>query len=132
MEAATAFAAFAPATGIGRKSHTRGDGNRIQHAECIHRHVPRSAGSDTGALFRSRATQRLVGYSFSGGRSKLTRSPRKPSVFHAPKAMPTSIQIPPTIHAFQLRFFHRKKQMVKPASGGVHTARTASTIPATM
>src|SRR5947208_12979483 len=65
----------------------------------------------------------------SAGSSKSTRSPRKPRVLIAPKAMPTIIQIPPTIQAFQLRFFQRKKQMLKPASGGVQTARTASAPP---
>src|SRR2546421_11491506 len=68
----------------------------------------------------------------SGGRSKLTRSPRKPFVFQAPNAIPRIIQIPPTIQAFQLRFFQRKKQIVKPASGGAQTARIASNTPATM
>src|SRR5437016_1181859 len=69
-------------------------------------------------------------HSSSGGKSKFTRSPRKPFVFHAPKAMPTAIQIPPTSQAFQLRFFQRKKQIVNPASGGVHTASIARAAPA--
>src|SRR6267378_6102027 len=77
-----------------------------------------------------RGKPRLYLYS-SAGRSKLTRSPRKPRVFQAPKAMPTAIHRPPTIQAFQLRFFQRKKQIVNPASGGVHTARTANATPAT-
>src|SRR5215472_5460398 len=64
-------------------------------------------------------------YDSSGGNSKFTRSPRNPRVFHAPTAIPTTIQIPPTIQAFQLRFFHRKKQIVNPASGGVQIAMTA-------
>src|SRR5579872_2428897 len=73
---------------------------------------------------------KLEPHSSSGGRSKFTRSPRKPCVFQAPKAMPTIIQMPPTIHAFQLRFFHRKKQIVNPARGGAHTARIANAAPA--
>src|SRR5580698_11012563 len=71
-----------------------------------------------------------IDHSSSGGRSKFTRSPLNPCVFQAPKAMPTTIQIPPTIQAFQLRFFQRKKQIVNPANGGVHTARIANAAPA--
>src|SRR3954451_9427317 len=67
----------------------------------------------------------------SEGSSKSIKLPRKPRVLIAPKAMPATIQIPPAIHAFQLRFFHKKKQIVKPASGGVHTARITSPRPAT-
>src|SRR6476469_3337045 len=67
----------------------------------------------------------------SGGNSKSIRLPRKPRVLMAPKAMPTTIQIPPTIQAFQLRFFHKKKQIVNPASGGLKIARNARPTPAT-
>src|SRR5579864_2077109 len=66
----------------------------------------------------------------SAGSSKSIRLPRNPRVLIAPKAIPTIIQIPPTIQAFQLRFFHKKKQMAKPASGGVQTARINNPMPA--
>src|SRR5207302_1943632 len=69
-------------------------------------------------------------YCSSGGSSKLIRLPRKPRVLQAPKAIPANIQSPPTIHAFQLRFFQRKKQIVKPASGGARSASTAKPMPA--
>jgi len=55
-----------------------------------------------------------------------TRSPRKPLVLMARRRChrhPDATDI----QAFQLRFFHRKKQMVKPASGGARTARMATT-----
>src|SRR6267378_616749 len=43
----------------------------------------------------------------------------KPRVFHTPKAMPTAIQIEPTIIAGRLKFSHNPKQMKKPAKGGM-------------
>src|SRR5256885_14976911 len=67
----------------------------------------------------------------SGGNSKSIRLPRKPRVLIAPNAMPTTIQIPPTIQAFQLRFFHKKKQIVNPASGGLKIAKNVRPRPAT-
>jgi len=54
----------------------------------------------------------------SGGSSKSTRLPRKPFVFHAPKAIPSAIQIAPKTRALGLKLIQRKKQITKPSTGG--------------
>src|SRR5713226_2351157 len=54
----------------------------------------------------------------SAGRSKFTRSPRKPRVFQAPNAIPAAIQIEPAILAGVLRLSHSRKQITKPRTGG--------------
>src|SRR5208337_805136 len=56
--------------------------------------------------------------SSTAGKSKFTKSPRKPRVFQAPKAIPTAIQIPPAIFAGVLRFSQSKRQITKPRIGG--------------
>ena len=50
----------------------------------------------------------IASYS-SGGTSKFTRSLWNPRVFHAPYAIPTTIQIAPTIFAFGLKLIQSRK-----------------------